>query len=272
MRQPRRLLGLSACVLALGMLLTACGGGGATPPAAVSGSSGFAVDGYLNGATVLCDVNGNGIADIGEATVGTDSGGFFKFTSACNAMMVATGGTDTDTKQPFHGKLRAPAGSIVITPLTSLLAEGMTVDQVNTALGLPAGNDLKNTDPAVMVDGKLANPDLMRKTLALQQLVQQTTDVFAALAGASGDAAKPAIYSEVMAAMASVLKTGVVLVSGTTFNQSVVVSMIKAAADRVGASSVLSSEVRNGVKSVKDRKSTRLNSSHLRLSRMPSSA
>ena len=43
---------LTACALATALLVSACGGGDASAPAAVIGSSGFAVDGYISGATV----------------------------------------------------------------------------------------------------------------------------------------------------------------------------------------------------------------------------
>ena len=80
MRNTTLRLKLAACAVAV--FISACGGGDASAPASGGAASiGFAVDGYLNGATVLCDTNGNGVADIGERTVTTDSSGFFRFTS-----------------------------------------------------------------------------------------------------------------------------------------------------------------------------------------------
>ena len=75
MRQFTKPLALAASALAVGMLVTACGGGGASSPA-VSGTSGFAVDGYLSAATVVCDSNGDGTASFDETSVTTDSSGF----------------------------------------------------------------------------------------------------------------------------------------------------------------------------------------------------
>ena len=232
------------------MLVTACGGGGASSPA-VSGTSGFAVDGYLSAATVVCDSNGDGTASFGETSVTTDSSGFFKFSPSCAAGIVVIGGTSVDTGLQFAGKLKAPAGSTVVTPLTTLLAEGMTVDQLNPALGLPAGTDLKNVDPArTDGGGTLINGDLMKKTQALQQLIQKMTEVFVGLAGPVGDGMRLAIYSEVAAAIATSLNTGVILMTGTTLDQTVLAGLVKATALRVGSSTILSSEVKAGANSV----------------------
>ena len=167
---------LSACALAATLLVAACGGGGSTPPPSIPGSTGFAVDDYIAGASVICDTNSNGVSDAGEITTATDSSGFFKFSPACTSTIVVTGGTNIDTRLPFVGKLKAPAGSTVVTPLTTLMAEGMTNDQVIAALGLPAGIDLKNVDPARKLAGQLLNPDLMRKTLVMQQIIQKITE------------------------------------------------------------------------------------------------
>ena len=244
MRQRMKSLPLSACALTTALLVSACGGGSSSPPASATSSSGFAVDGYLSAATVLCDANSNGSGDTGEATVSTDSSGFFKFTPACSAPLVATGGTNVDTGLPFTGKLKAPTGSTVVSPLTTLLAEGMTSDQVAKSLGLPAGIDFSNTDPALAKDGAPVNADLLKKTLALQQLAQKTMEVFAKLATPVGAAASPAIYSEVMVGMAAEMRRGVVLVSGTTADESVVAALVKAASQRVGTSTILSTEVK----------------------------
>ena len=74
MSQSTRTLALAACAVAAGMLVSACGGGGdASAPATATQSFGWAVDGYLSGATVVCDGNGNGVADAGEVSVTTAS-------------------------------------------------------------------------------------------------------------------------------------------------------------------------------------------------------
>ena len=241
---------LSACALVVTLLVAACGGGDPSPPPSVPGSTGFVVDDYLSGATVMCDTNGNGKLDTGELSVTTDSSGFFKFSPACTATIVVTGGVNIDTKLPFTGTLKAPAGSTVVTPLTTLMAEGMTNDQVIAALGLPPGNDLKNVDPARKLAGQLVNPDLMRKTLVLQQIIQKTTETLAGLAATGGDAAKASIYSEVAAAVAATLKNTTALSSSTSSSSDAITAVVTAAVQRVAASTTLPGSITGGVKSV----------------------
>jgi hypothetical protein len=222
---------LSACAIAV--LISACGGGSSTAPILVPGSTGFAVDDYIKDANVLCDTNGNGVSDTGETTTKTDSSGFFKFQPLCASTIVVSGGTNIDTGLPFIGKLKAPAGATVVTPLTTLLAEGMSNDQIITAMGLPAGTNVLAVDPARKVDGLLEQAALFKKTLAMQQLLQKTAETLAALIP-GGDAS--ALYADVAAAMAASLRTNPNLISGGVFSQSAIASLVQASATRLQSS------------------------------------
>ncbi|MFC6519358.1 hypothetical protein ACFQAT_05750 [Undibacterium arcticum] len=195
--------------LAMTAALTACGGGGSSSPSPATTStatttqatpsSGKAVDGYLVGSTVFCDVNKNGVFDAAtETTTTTLAGGAFTFAAGCSGTVVVTGGTDATTNYAFKGTLKAPAGSAVATPLTSLTADtGMTAAQLATALGLPAGTDVTKLDPA---DGSHQN--LLRTTLAVQQIVQQLANTLGTLAASSDTSG---IYTKVANAVAATL-------------------------------------------------------------------
>ncbi len=243
-------LGLIPAAVAV-CLVAACGGGDAGAPPGVQApatpTSGVAVDGYLRGATALCDANGNGSADAGEASTTTGISGGYTFASGCSAVVVVTGGTNADTGLPFRGMLKAPAGATVASPLTTLIAAGMSQATLLATLGLPAGTDLLNTDPALRGNGTLVNADLLKKTLAVQQLLQQTTDVFAGLAGSSDAGALQQVYGEVAAAFGVLLQGGGALNSGSTVDGTVVASLVRAAATRVGASSSVPAAVRSAV-------------------------
>jgi len=229
-----------ACAMATAAFLSACGGGDAGAPLSNAASFGYAVDGYLKDAAVKCDASG--------IVVKTDSAGFFRFPDGCSSTMTLTGGTNVDTSLPFTGTLKAPTGSKMVTPLTTLLVGGMTQDQVNTSLGLPAGTDLTNTDPALTSAGTLVNPELLKKTLALQQLLLQTTE---ALSGVAGDAAattKQAIFSDVASAFATGLMGSAKLNSDSvTVNLAVVKDLVAAAATKVGTSSTVPSAAKIAV-------------------------
>lgn len=238
------------------LLLVSCGGGSVSAPPGTSSAaevptSGWVVDGYLNGATVLCDSNGNGQADAGEVTVFSNASGLFTFTRGCSAGVVATGGTDTDTSLPYKGVMKAPAGATVITPLTTLMVAGMSQLEINTVLGLPTATNLMTTDPALRVNGSMVNAELMRRSLAIQLVLQRATELFAGLAGAAGDGVLQAIYNEVALSMASSMKTeSRALGTGTTLDQAVIASMIKAAALRVADAAAVSGAVKTALKAV----------------------
>ena len=227
-------------------LLVSCGGGGAgAPPGsgastpAATPTSGVAVDGYLQGATALCDSNGNGSADTGEVAVTTDARGRFTFAAGCTSVVVVSGGTNVDTGLPFKGVLKAPAGATVASPLTTLIAAGMTAAQVNAALGLPAATDLLNTDPAIKANGALANVDLMKATSVVQQMLQKTAEMMAGLGGTAAASLEPLIYAEVAASFADQLKAGAALISGGTLDQGVVANLVKGAGQRVAVAASL---------------------------------
>jgi hypothetical protein len=238
---------VSACAIATAAFLSACGGGEAGAPFSPTPLAGFAVDGYLNGASVKCDASG--------VVVKTDSSGFFRFPDGCSSGVTLTGGTSMDTLLPFAGQLKAPAGATVITPLTTLLADGVTLTDLNNALGLPASTDLLNADPAYAPNGLLANEVLMKVTAAFQLALQKTTELLVGLAGSTTADDKQAIYNEVAAAAAAMVKGGsVTLVTGTgssaALDQTVIASFVKAAALRVGQASAVSTVVKTAVNGV----------------------
>jgi hypothetical protein len=203
-------LKVSLVAAAAAAFLAACGGSGGgsgdvgtptapiapTPP--LASTTGVAVDGYLSGSTVLCDTNANGRLDANEVTTTTNTVGAFTFDPGCAAPLVITGGTNVDTGFAFVGQLQAPAGAIVVTPLTTLMVVGnMTAAQVATALGLPAGTDPTRVDPA---NG--ANPELFKATLAVQQVLQQLAKTFSANDSAD---ARNAVYTVTATKLAEAL-------------------------------------------------------------------
>jgi VCBS repeat-containing protein len=134
--------------------------------------SGAVADGYLRNARVFADANSNGALDWtdggslngswdlgeGEAWTTTDATGNFSFDfGSLTATLVTIGGVDISTNLPFVGSLRAPAGSTIINPLTTLVtatlasAPDLSVAQAATAvaaaLGLPQAVDLTTYDP-----------------------------------------------------------------------------------------------------------------------------
>ena len=118
--------------------------------------AGEVVDGYVRGATVFVDLNGNGVLDKGEPQTISDALGNFKFKGISGfGTIISIGGIDISTGKPFEGTLTAPSGSTVVNPLTTvinnLVADGLSVKQAMQAvigvLSIDKGVDLLTFDP-----------------------------------------------------------------------------------------------------------------------------
>ncbi|MEX0284431.1 MAG: tandem-95 repeat protein [Paracoccaceae bacterium] len=149
---------------------------------------GTAVDGYIAGAVVFGDANGNGILDAGEVSTLTDANGEFSLIGATGDL-VLLGGVDISTGLAFDGTLRAPEGATVVTPLTTLvLSFAETQNAANpdfaqaeadlkSALGLP-DVDLSTVDPiALAVDGSADGVALLAAQVQVQNTVLQAAAV-----------------------------------------------------------------------------------------------
>jgi hypothetical protein len=219
-----RLLPLAAAV----SLIFGCGGGGGGDvPTTTTSTSGTLVDGYVSGATVVCDTNGNGVQDAGEASTTTNATGDFSFSPACGASIFASGGTNIDTGLPLVGLLKAPAGATMVTPLTTLVASGMTTEQVAAALGLPVGTDVTTVDP-------MGNAELQKATLVVQQVMQKTAETLASLAGSTD---VNGIYAGVAAAVADTLNASAtpLIAADGTIDGALVNTSVAAAVTEVAA-------------------------------------
>lgn len=150
---------LAGLVGAVGVAGGLGGGGGGSAATAAATTTGVVLDGYISGATVFRDANGNGVFDDGETSTTTDQQGNFTLGGDMSIPIVAVGGTDVSTGLIFEGTLKAPAGSTVVSPVTTLVQEIIEADDtgetsiesaiaiVNAALGLPEDTDLLNEDP-----------------------------------------------------------------------------------------------------------------------------
>lgn len=170
-------------------------------------SAGTSVDGYISGATVFQDSNGNDILDLGEASTLTDSDGDFRLVGGSGTgTLVQTGGIDISTGTPFEGKLRAPEGSTVINPLTNLVVlvmasstgtDAATAEAwVESSLGLGLANvDLTQYDQiAATANGEAGAGDIAGEAIKVQNTVEQITAV---IIGASNDGSNIPVSLEI---------------------------------------------------------------------------
>ena len=149
-------------------------------------------DGYIAGATVFADANGNGKLDAGEASATTDSTGSFTLVGGSGSL-IAFGGIDTSTGLPLLGQLSAPAGSQVISPVTTLQTMGASSSSLLSALGLSTKNNLANVDP--LAAARLGDRDVYEANVLL---IDTVSLVAAGLAGTGRQPSTyfPGIYAE----------------------------------------------------------------------------
>jgi Ca2+-binding RTX toxin-like protein len=177
--------------------LAACGGGGGGLGGVFGGGSGGrVVDGYISGA-IVSRVNGSG------NTVTTDASGNFTGLTGTGAIQI-TGGTDISTGLAFNGKLTAPDGSTVVTPLTtlvqSLIESGETEEDALNAVkaAFNVTEDLKTVDPVAT-----NNTDLFKAGVQVANILTMGAK---AITGASGDQSEADAIKSVADALATTLK------------------------------------------------------------------
>jgi hypothetical protein len=113
-----------------------------TPVVTSTNLSGAVVKGPLSGALVYADSDGDGIGDGSPITTGADGSYTISATNA-NATIIAMSGpntVDTSSGEPLTGiTLKAPAGSTVVTPATTILEAQPDIEpaQLAIALGIP---------------------------------------------------------------------------------------------------------------------------------------
>ena len=139
--------------------LAACGGGDSS-----SSTTGYVIDGYIKNAFLFRDEDGDGVFDAGEASAYTNDAGQYTLGGSSTASIVVDpsqdpeGRTAVDLDKPneaFTSVLKAPAGSTMVTPLTTVVQEivatGETLEAaqtaVKTALGITGDVDVTTLDP-----------------------------------------------------------------------------------------------------------------------------
>ncbi|MFZ9639083.1 MAG: SwmB domain-containing protein, partial [Hylemonella sp.] len=178
-------------------------------------TSGKVIDGYISGAQVFLDSNGdgtlnstdtnqNGKWDTGEGEAwtlsGTD-GAYVLPVNTAGVPIVASGGTDMSTNLPFSGKLVALAGYSVITPLTtmvaSLVAQRVAAYKSSHANAAPSSTDLKTMMDQAKTD--------VAKVLGVGSVDLATFDPFAVLQNSTAALADKAAALTVQKASVQVL-------------------------------------------------------------------
>ena len=135
-------------------------------------STGKVADGYIRGAQLYLDADGDGVADAGEILQGvlTDETGSYLLEAGANPNnynILATGGVNTDTGIVNTQTYTAAPGAALINPLTTLIrvlvsnnsiADEAAANQlIASALGSFTNIDLTNYDPLAAGDSNAAS-------------------------------------------------------------------------------------------------------------------
>ncbi|MFT4888186.1 MAG: hypothetical protein ACI8V0_002419, partial [Pseudohongiellaceae bacterium] len=217
-----------------------------------SGVSGEVIDGYVRGATVFIDKDGDGIQDPGELSTTTDALGNFSFPAGTSGLgqIIASGGTDIATGLPFAGKLTAPAGSTVVTPLTTLIdkiasASGVSVTaakaSVAASLGLDAAIDLTKFDPLEVSSDTTKDAATRNAAIKIQAAAVKintlVTQTAALLNGAAVSTDQNAGINAAYAALASKLASNTGNTAVDLSAAGTITGIINGAASAIGANS-----------------------------------
>jgi len=174
--------------------LAAGGGGGSAGIMSVAGLtssalSGRLINGYISGARVYQDQDGDGIYDAGEPSTTTGLDGSYELTIVDGGgSLIAeplAGTVDQSTLATVTSQFSAPSGATVISPISTLVDAGLSETQVKTALGIDASIDLLNYDP--VSEALNGDPDKALGFKSASVLVSNLLDVGSeVIGGAAG--------------------------------------------------------------------------------------
>ena len=184
--------------------------------------SGAVVKGPLSGALVYADSDGDGLGD-GEPIITASDGSYTISASNANATIIAMSGPntiDTSSGETLTGiTLKAPAGSTVVTPATTILESQPNIEpaQLAIALGIPTTAadgtpiDIMSFNPyAAGADPAAA----LASEKAAQQVMVTIKAVSAAAEGAGMDVEDA--FEQAMASVAGVVSAEAVKIDITS--------------------------------------------------------
>ena len=197
------------------------------------------VDGYLDGATVFADADGDRILDAGEATTTTDSDGDFRLVGGTGTI-VLEGGTDIASGKTFDGQYLAPSTASIISPMTTLIVEVAAlgssdalaetkIEDAFSAITLPV--DLQNFDQiGAAAAGETVGEQVATVAVQVNNTVVQIAGYLHGLGAASRTVAVDAAFKQIAAAIDSTAPPASVDLT----DQSTVAGLLSGAASALG--------------------------------------
>ena len=230
-------------------------------------TEGVLVDGYIVGATVFRDLNGDGILNDGEFSVVTGEVGVFSGLGGFGGSIVAFGGTDISTDLEFAGVLKAPDGAEVINPLTTLVhavmgdttgksASDMSAllsaaeDKITSVLGIEPdlGSITKNDPIALIATGGPGAPAALQMQLKAIQVANVLVTLSQSItnSGVSSDAnAAALLMSKALTNIINNASEGGLDLSSSSVINGLFASVISIATESGGVSSEAIASLQN---------------------------
>lgn len=176
------------------------------------------MDGYISGAQVFIDENGDGSLSAGEWSGQTNTSGTVLLPITARAGQVkASGGTDILTGKAFTGVLTAPAGSSVVSPIStmieSLMSSGQSVDLISAAatvqraLGVSENVSALTFDPLASLASGTTDNATQKIALTMLSAQQQIATVIAQVATVVAQGGNAQEFSRVSANVVAALAT-----------------------------------------------------------------
>ncbi len=185
----KRWILLLAATMAL-LAMAGCGGSGGSSS---SGAQGVAVDPYISGAIFYEDRNNNGAWDVGEQlSTSSDSSGTFTFANPLSPGSTITMYNDSNAMHngvAFTGKLKRKvdeSGVLVVSPVTTLLANGLTSQQIIDLLTEAGLSGVTAADLTADPMASLDNLDASGVTEAQLKKIKATMMIYSFMAIVQG--------------------------------------------------------------------------------------
>lgn len=159
-------------------------------------NAGVVADGYVRGAQIFIDTDGDGVQNFNPNVITDANGLFFLPPGTPSGGIIAIGGINIDTGVPNTLVLKAPEGATVINPLTTLiqavresnptLTTAQAEQAVQEVLGIPGTVDLLTYDPIAAAAAPGATPTEIADALAAQKAAAIVATVASLAEGAGG--------------------------------------------------------------------------------------
>ena len=190
-------------------LFIGCGGAGSDSKTTLKTIAGIAADGALAESDVGVDSDDNGSLENSEVLTSTRLDGTYSFEidKSISGNVLVKGGRDQAFGTPFRGTLKSelPQSSVtnlMITPLTTLLAEGMPESRIKNFFNISPGINFLHDNPLESFELRKAGAKLQAVATLMQTSSSQSLElVYEKIASLSESTFQTAAFEEAFSSL-----------------------------------------------------------------------